>query len=126
MHFSPILALAFLGVATTVYCTPVQVASRETNLRFSPYTDIGCNADWTKTINEALRDVATLADAGYSLLDGGDGWKKNRGYVTRVQRVYLARILTSYTSYTHDFKEEDMERVKKAWGQCSLYEVRVR
>jgi hypothetical protein len=100
MHVSPILALAFLGVSTTVYCTPVQVAPRETDLRFSPHTYIGCNADWTKAINEALRDVATLADAGYSLLDGGDGWKKNKGYVTRVQRLYLAQILTSYTS-TH-------------------------
>jgi hypothetical protein len=80
MHLSPVLAVAFVGLSTTVYCTPIQVASKSAIFpRGQTHSYDNCNSEQQSAIHVALREVATLAGAGYDLLVNGDSWKKNKG-----------------------------------------------
>jgi hypothetical protein len=80
MHFSPVLVVAFVGLSTTVYCTPIQVASKSASFpRGQTHSYDNCNSKQQSAIYVTLREAATLAGAGYDLLVDGDRWKENKG-----------------------------------------------
>jgi hypothetical protein len=74
MLYSPIMAVAFVGISTKVYCNPIQVASRLA----AEHGYFRCNDEQREALKTAGREVGKMATAAYNLLASGD-WKENKG-----------------------------------------------
>jgi hypothetical protein len=96
MHYSTVLAIAFVGLSTTVHSIPIQITSRAIDVRDSPHTFTGCTAEQKEAIGVALRDANTLANKANDLLVSKDGWKKNKGYVDKCSECGQPQVVSTY------------------------------
>ncbi|KAF2034827.1 hypothetical protein EK21DRAFT_107456 [Setomelanomma holmii] len=97
MHFSTTSFAALAALASTTICTPITLPTIPTPqlLRRAPYQ--GCTAEQTKHIDNSLLQVSGMAVSGDGVLNQDKSkWSTNKGY-------------------THYFKDEDYDMVKKAY-----------
>jgi len=74
MHYSQIMGAAFVGLSTTVYCTPLQ--SRAPAAASHEY--FRCSDEQKDALKTASRDVGRIAKEAYDLSMSND-WQKNKG-----------------------------------------------